>query len=110
MEAIREISEQVPSNSVVDSSEPPEKRQCIEDHPNKIDDVSYLCTGYEIYCLKEPCLMCAMGMIHSRFLRVIFSASDPEGGAFTVHALHEKKSLNHHYSVFQLEAQTESMQ
>eukprot|EP00210_Caulerpa_lentillifera_P005885 g5627.t2 len=52
-------------------------------------DRNYLCTGYEIYSYLEPCLMCAMAMVHSRFQTVVFCKADALGGAFTRHLLHE---------------------
>lgn len=34
-----------------------------------------------LYVTKEPCPMCAGAMVHVRFGRVVFGASDPKGGA-----------------------------
>src|SRR6201993_1483965 len=38
-------------------------------------------TDCELYVTKEPCPMGAGAMVHVRFKRVIFGASDPKGGA-----------------------------
>jgi tRNA(adenine34) deaminase len=34
-----------------------------------------------LYVTKEPCPMCAGAIVHVRFGRVVFGASDPKGGA-----------------------------
>lgn len=34
-----------------------------------------------LYVTKEPCPMCAGAVVHVRFGRVVFGASDPKGGA-----------------------------
>jgi tRNA(adenine34) deaminase len=38
-------------------------------------------TDCTLYVTKEPCPMCAGAMVHTRLLRVVFGASDPQGGA-----------------------------
>ncbi|XP_052767346.1 probable inactive tRNA-specific adenosine deaminase-like protein 3 [Mya arenaria] len=60
----------------------------------------YLCTGYHMYITREPCVMCAMALVHSRVERVYYGSSDPEGGLGTRHKVHVQPGLNHHYSVF----------
>ncbi|MEO7072100.1 MAG: tRNA adenosine(34) deaminase TadA [Rhodanobacter sp.] len=37
--------------------------------------------GSTLYVTLEPCVMCAMAMIHARIERVVFAASDPKTGA-----------------------------
>ena len=63
----------------------------------------YLCTGYDAFLLHEPCVMCAMALVHSRLRRVIYCVPDAQhgalGGAFK---LHSQRSLNHHYAVWRL--------
>jgi len=63
----------------------------------------YLCTGLHCYVATEPCAMCAMAMVHSRIAVVVYCQRDPLhgalGGAFH---LHQQRSLNHHYEVYQL--------
>lgn len=37
--------------------------------------------GTTLYVTLEPCVMCAMAMIHARIERVVFAADDPKTGA-----------------------------
>ena len=65
----------------------------------------YLCTGYDAFLAREPCVMCAMALVHSRLKRVFFAAPNAETGALNgteagVRRLHSVRSLNHHYQVF----------
>ncbi|TKV98910.1 hypothetical protein SEVIR_8G004800v4 [Setaria viridis] len=63
----------------------------------------YLCTGFDIYLVWEPCAMCAMALVHQRFKRVFYAFRNPVTGALGgVYRLHGEKSLNHHYNVFQV--------
>ncbi|CAN6247773.1 unnamed protein product [Urochloa humidicola] len=63
----------------------------------------YLCTGFDIYLVWEPCPMCAMALVHHRFKRVFYAFPNPVNGALGgVYRLHGEKSLNHHYNVFRV--------
>ncbi|KAM0931837.1 hypothetical protein ACQ4PT_000111 [Festuca glaucescens] len=63
----------------------------------------YLCTGFDIYLVWEPCTMCAMSLVHQRFKRIFYAFPNPNAGALgSVYRLHREKSLNHHYSVFRI--------
>ncbi|TYZ62511.1 hypothetical protein PybrP1_008721 [[Pythium] brassicae (nom. inval.)] len=67
------------------------------------EEETYLCTGYDVYVDREPCVMCAMALIHSRVRRVVFAELNATDGALaSAHRLHTIKSLNHHYRVFHL--------
>ncbi len=51
----------------------------------------------ELYVTLEPCAMCAMALMHARFKRVVFGASDPKSGAAgSVVDLFANQQLNHH--------------
>jgi tRNA(adenine34) deaminase len=51
----------------------------------------------EIFVTLEPCAMCAMALMHARFKRVVFAATDPKTGvAGSVIDLFAQPKLNHH--------------
>ncbi len=42
---------------------------------------NYRLTGCDLFVTLEPCVMCAGAMVHARFRRVVYGASDPKTGA-----------------------------
>jgi tRNA-specific adenosine deaminase 3 len=61
----------------------------------------YLATGYDLCLTFEPCIMCAMALLHSRIHRVFYIKPRPErGGLGSVYSLHQHPALNHHFSVY----------
>ncbi|MDE2431693.1 MAG: tRNA adenosine(34) deaminase TadA [Burkholderiales bacterium] len=54
----------------------------------------------ELFVTLEPCAMCAMALMHARFKRVVYAATDPKtGAAGSVVDLFELNQLNHHTEV-----------
>jgi tRNA(adenine34) deaminase len=54
----------------------------------------------ELYVTLEPCAMCAMALLHARFKRVVFGATDAKtGAAGSVVDLFSQSQLNHHTEV-----------
>lgn len=64
------------------------------------EESSYLCTNYYAYVTHEPCVMCAMALVHSRISRVFFGVKSRIGGLCTLCKTQTIKDLNHHYEVF----------
>jgi len=60
----------------------------------------YLCTGYDVYLLREPCAMCAMALLHMRTRRVFYSLPSKDGVLGSNGTIHTLEGLNHRYEVF----------
>ncbi|XP_068621736.1 probable inactive tRNA-specific adenosine deaminase-like protein 3 isoform X1 [Battus philenor] len=64
-------------------------------------DGPYLCTGYYVYSIREPCVMCAMALVHARARRIFFCLDNVLNGALKSKSkLQTISSLNHHFEVF----------
>ena len=57
-------------------------------------------TDCDLYVTKEPCVMCAGAIIHTRIRRVIFGCADPRsGGGGGIVNLLQHPALNHHCEI-----------
>lgn len=64
----------------------------------------YLGTGYDVYLSEEPCMLCAMALVHSRVRTVFYERSMANGALGSLAKLHTVRALNHHYEVYQIRA------
>jgi tRNA(adenine34) deaminase len=61
---------------------------------------NYRLPDCELFVTLEPCAMCAMALMHARFKRVVFAATDPKTGvAGSVIDLFGNARLNHHTAI-----------
>ncbi|XP_026872234.2 probable inactive tRNA-specific adenosine deaminase-like protein 3 [Electrophorus electricus] len=60
----------------------------------------YICTGYDLYVTREPCMMCAMALVHSRINRAFYGTTSADGALGTKYKIHCQKNLNHHFEVY----------
>lgn len=67
---------------------------------SKETGLPYICTGYDLYVTREPCVMCAMALVHSRINRVFYGVPSADGALGTKYKIHCRKDLNHRFEVF----------
>ncbi|KAL5463692.1 hypothetical protein EMCRGX_G032616 [Ephydatia muelleri] len=61
----------------------------------------YLCSGYDLFTTVEPCVMCAMALVHARIGRVFYGCADEHGGALgSRYKIHTLQGVNHHFEVY----------
>lgn len=63
--------------------------------------VPYLLSGCIAILAREPCVMCAMALLHSRIDAVVYMERNEVSGALGSNCfLHSIDSLNHHFPVY----------
>lgn len=64
----------------------------------------YLCTGYDIYLTREPCIMCSMALTHSRARNIFFNEKRSDGAVCSLVKLQAVKAINHHFQVYHIQS------
>ncbi|GAA6009764.1 hypothetical protein JCM11491_001090 [Sporobolomyces phaffii] len=71
-------------------------------------DPPYVLTGLTVFVSHEPCLLCAMSLLHSRIAQLVFVTPAPaSGGCGSVYKVHEDGGLNHRYEVWEWNKDTQ---
>ena len=61
----------------------------------------HLMTGWHLFVVREPCVMCSMALVHCRIARVFYAVPHVRnGGLGSCYSLHLNPALNHHFDVF----------
>ncbi len=67
------------------------------------EDDCYNLKGLYVIVKKEPCVMCAMALVHARVERLYFCIEREKDGGILEHELYSKSPpLNHKYHVFRI--------
>lgn len=62
----------------------------------------YLLTGLSVFLSHEPCLLCAMSLLHSRVKNLFYIKRAPgAGGCGSLYSVHEDRGLNHRFEVYE---------
>lgn len=77
-----------------------EEKHGLKTGPGEAPDGPYLCTGFSVYTTREPCITCAMALVHSRAKRVFYGVGQTNGALGSLCKIHAVENLNHHYEVF----------
>lgn len=81
--------------------------QCVHEHarPHRArgdgshGNTTYLCTGLDCYTTREPCIMCAMALVHARIRRLYVLKLRDDGGGIGAQ-IHRERLLNHRYHAY----------
>lgn len=67
-----------------------------------LEEDKYLCQSLDVYTTHEPCVMCAMALVHSRIGRLCYAQSMPHGAVESAYRLHARKELNWRFEAWRL--------
>ena len=76
--------------------------ETISENTAKQISKGYLMNSYDVYVKQEPCLMCAMALVHSRVRRVFFNKLSANGALYSLTKLHTVEELNHSFEVYRM--------
>ena len=62
----------------------------------------YYCEDLYVFSTDEPCMMCAMALVHNRISRFYFCNINEKDGALISKYSLDNYNLNHHYLIFQI--------
>ncbi|KRX09143.1 Cytidine deaminase-like protein [Pseudocohnilembus persalinus] len=89
------------------------KKQSIQNQAQQQQQQQYYyATNLDLYIFREPCIMCAMALTHSRIKRVFFIQQhcQAEKGGIINTQIFNLQNLNHKYLAYQIVQQNEEIQ
>lgn len=74
----------------------------VSDCISKVSSIAggYLCTGYSAFLYQEPCISCAMALVHGRIKRVFCYRRDVRNQPFSKMKFNYNENLNHRFNVY----------
>lgn len=68
----------------------------------------YYCEGLYVFSIKEPCVMCAMALVHNRINRIYYEKETEEEGGLVSQIKINNYKLNHYYHIFNIKYEQKS--
>ena len=105
------ISVQTIRHSVMNCIDNFSKLKPKDENQLKTTKDNYLLYGLTMICIYEPCLMCAMALVHSRLKNLVFFKNNEfEDSPFSKSDIDFLKlNLNHKYSVYVYDESTKDL-
>ncbi len=68
-------------NKTISTSDPTAHAEIVAIRSAAVSAQNYRLCDFTIYVTVEPCIMCMGAIVHARFSRLVYGASDPKWGA-----------------------------